>query len=81
MQWHVQEAAEQMMGGLKASDLRDMDADASDAKIRSTCFTSCMLKMRVNEETYNDETRVKVSVTRCADRSKRTAAVAHSYKE
>ena len=59
-----QEAAEQMMGGVKACDLKDMDPEASDQQIRSTCFTSHMLKMRVQEETYNDETKVKVSVTR-----------------
>ena len=53
------------MGGVKACDLKGMDPDTNDQQIRSTCFTSHMLKMRVQEETYNDETRIKVSVTRC----------------
>ena len=60
----LQESAEQMMGGMKAVELKEMNEATSDAKIRDSCFSAYVLKMRVQEETYNDECRVKVSVTR-----------------
>lgn len=64
--WQVmQEAGEEIMG-MSASDLKALedDAKAYDAALQHANLRPLTFNLRVAEDTYNDETRIKKSVNR-----------------
>lgn len=60
----VQESAPALMGGISAGELKGLSPPAFDALIFRAGFAQHCLKLRIAEETYNDETRIKVTVTK-----------------
>lgn len=61
---NVQEAAPDLMCGISAGDLRALSNQEFDAQIFRANFTQHILKLRIAEESYQDETRVKVNVNK-----------------
>ena len=61
----LQEAGQEIMG-LPASELKSMEDDgkAYDAAIQSANLRPLTFTLKVAEDTYNDETRIKKSVNR-----------------
>lgn len=61
----MQEAGEEIMG-MSASDLKALedDAKAYDAALQHANLRPLTFNLRVAEDTYNDETRIKKSVNR-----------------
>ena len=66
MSCNVQEPAQEILGGISAAELKDVGEAAFDARVAAASFGHFLFKMRANEETYNDETRVKLNVVRWA---------------
>lgn len=54
------------MCGMSAGEVKALDPSNFDRLIFRAAFADFILKLRVAEDTYNDETRIKVNVTRCA---------------
>ncbi len=63
----LQEAGEEIMG-MSASDLKALedDAKAYDAALQHANLRPLTFNLKVAEDTYNDETRIKKSVNRQA---------------
>ena len=61
----MQEAGEEIMG-MSASDLKALedDAKAYDAALQHANLRPLTFNLKVAEDTYNDETRIKKSVNR-----------------
>lgn len=61
----LQEAGEEIMG-MSASDLKALedDAKAYDAALQHANLRPLTFNLKVAEDTYNDETRIKKSVNR-----------------
>ena len=63
-----QEAGQQIMGA-SATELKELeqaDLPAFEARVHATHFKPILLKVKIAEDTYNDETRIKTSIMRCA---------------
>ena len=63
----LQEAGEEIMG-MTATDLKGLEEDAKkyDAALQSANLRPLTFTLKVAEDTYNDETRIKKSVNRQA---------------
>ncbi|KAK9813638.1 hypothetical protein WJX73_001046 [Symbiochloris irregularis] len=56
-----QESAPSVMGGVSANDLKSMSQAEFDAAIFRAGFGQYCFKLKIAEDTYNDETRIKLS--------------------
>ena len=61
------EEAKLLLDGVTADQMEEYaktDTDKFDAAIGMACFKTCIFRLRVKEETYQDEARVKAAIVR-----------------
>ena len=63
--WGLQESGQDIMG-LSADDLRNLEQSEGDFSlaVQAATFKQLLFKLKIAEENYNDETRIKMSVVR-----------------
>ena len=71
----MQESGQDIMG-LSADDLRNLEQSESDFSlaVQAATFKQLLFKLKIAEENYNDENRIKMSVVRYTSISLASAA-------
>ena len=65
---YFDDIAKQMLDGRSADELQELqesDAVAFEGVFKKAMFTDYVVRMRVKNETYNEEARMKYSIVKC----------------